>query len=90
MICEMYIDDCTVFGDTNVEFVSRLKIIFERFRKHYLYVKLLNAFSATPSLMLVNLFLKREKTVCTRLSVTHCEQTAEELFGNSELSQRFC
>ena len=27
----------------------------------------------------------------TRLpSVTHCEQTAEEPFGNSELSQRFC
>ena len=24
MICEMYIDDCTVFGDTNIEFVSRL------------------------------------------------------------------
>ena len=39
MICEMYIDDCTVFGDTNIEFVSRLKLIFERFRKHNLYLK---------------------------------------------------
>ena len=39
MICEMYIDDCTVFGDTNIKFVSRLKLIFERFRKHYLYLK---------------------------------------------------
>ena len=39
MICEMYIDDCTVFGDTNIEFVSRLKLIFERFRKHNLYIK---------------------------------------------------
>ena len=39
MICEMYIDDCTVFGDTNIEFVSRLTLIFERFRKHYLYLK---------------------------------------------------
>ena len=39
MICEMYIDDCTVFGDTNIEFVSRLQLIFERFRKHNLYIK---------------------------------------------------
>ena len=39
MICEMYIDDCTVFGDTNIEFVSRLKLIFQRFRKHNLYLK---------------------------------------------------
>ena len=39
MIYEMYIDDCTVFGDTNIEFVSRLKLIFERFRKHNLYIE---------------------------------------------------
>ena len=39
MICEMYIDDYTVFGDTNIEFVSRLKLILERFRKYNLYIK---------------------------------------------------
>ena len=39
MICEMHIDDCTVFGDTNIEFVSRLKLIFERFKKYNLYLK---------------------------------------------------
>ena len=39
MICEMYIDDCTVFGDTNIEFVSRIKLISERFRKHNLYLE---------------------------------------------------
>ena len=39
MICEMYIDGCTVFGDTNIELVSRLKLIFERFRKDNLYIK---------------------------------------------------
>ena len=44
MICEMYIDDCTVFGDTNIEFVSRLKLIFERFRKHNLYMKATKCF----------------------------------------------
>ena len=35
----MYIDGCTVFGDTNIELVSRLKLIFERFRKDNLYIK---------------------------------------------------
>ena len=39
MILEMYIDDCTVFGDTNIEFVSRLELIFGSFRKHNLYIK---------------------------------------------------
>ena len=29
MICEMHIDDCNVFGDNNIEFVSRLKSIFK-------------------------------------------------------------
>ena len=34
--------------------------------------------------LLVKLFPKRDykNTVCTRLSVTHCEQTAQELFGD--------
>ena len=35
----MYIDDCSGFGDTNIEFVYRLKLIFEHFRKHNLYLK---------------------------------------------------
>ena len=45
MICEMYIDDCTVSCDTNIEFVSRLKLIFERFRKHNLYIKASKCFA---------------------------------------------
>ena len=44
MICEMCIDDNTVFGDTNFEFMSRLKLIFERFRKHNLYLKASKSF----------------------------------------------
>ena len=44
LICEMYTDDCTVFGDTNFEFVSGLKLIFERFRKHNLYLKAFQCF----------------------------------------------
>ena len=39
MICEIYIDDCNVFADNNIEFVSRLRQILERFRKHNLYLK---------------------------------------------------
>ena len=38
-ICEMYIDDCIVYGNTEVEFVSRLRSIFERFRLHNLFLK---------------------------------------------------
>ena len=97
MICEMYIDDCTVFGYTNIDFVSRLKLIFERFRKHNLYLKASKCFFGYSELEFGGKwFLKwitnipYENTVCTRFSTTHCKQTGEELFGNSELSQRFC
>ena len=33
MLCEMYVDDCIVFGDTNDEFVSRLDSVLGRFKK---------------------------------------------------------
>ena len=35
----MYIDDCIVYGNTEGEFVSRLRSIFERFRLHNLFLK---------------------------------------------------
>ena len=38
-ICEMYIDDCNVFADNTDEFISRLRQIFLRFRKHNLFIK---------------------------------------------------
>ena len=38
-ICEMYIDDCIVYGNTEGEFVSRLRSISERFRLHNLFLK---------------------------------------------------
>ena len=63
MICEMYIDDCTVFGDINIEFLSRLKLIlFNLENTTFIFIsKLLNAFSATLNLsLLVNLSLKRD------------------------------
>ena len=61
MSCEMYIDDCTVFGDTNIEFVSRLKLIFERFRKHNLYLKASKCFFGYSEIESVGkMFLKKD------------------------------
>lgn len=41
MICKMCIDDFSVFGDTNVEFISRWRSAFiKRLRKHTLYLKI--------------------------------------------------
>ena len=37
--CEMYIDDCNVFGKNTIEFISRLRGVFLRFRTHKLYLK---------------------------------------------------
>ena len=39
MFCEMYIDDCIVFGDISDEFVSRLDSVLGRFKKHNLFLK---------------------------------------------------
>ena len=99
-ICEMYIDECTVFGDTNIEFVSRLKLIFERFCQHNLYIKASKCFFSYSELEFVGKVVTEKGLQISRtkvqsilkvqsISVTHCEQIAEELFGNSELSQRF-
>jgi hypothetical protein len=38
-ICEMYRDDCNVFAKDLDELVIRLRLIFERFRKHNIFVK---------------------------------------------------
>jgi transposase InsO family protein len=37
--CEMYIDDCNVFGKNTNEFISRLRGVFLRFRTHKLFLK---------------------------------------------------
>ena len=39
MMCEMYINDCIVFADTNDEFVSRLDSVLGLFRKRNLFLK---------------------------------------------------
>ena len=35
----MFIDDCIVYGNTDGEYISRLRSIFERFRQHQLLLK---------------------------------------------------
>ena len=45
MTCEMYIDDCIVFGKNTIEFISRLRGVFLRFRTHKLYLKAKNVIS---------------------------------------------
>ena len=37
--CEVYIDDVNIFGRNNEEFISRLREVFERFRKHKVFLK---------------------------------------------------
>ena len=37
--CEMYIDDCNVFGKDTTEFINRLRSVFLRSRIHKLFLK---------------------------------------------------
>ena len=37
--CEMYLDDCIVFGDGPDEFLQRLRHVFIRFREKNLFLK---------------------------------------------------
>jgi Reverse transcriptase (RNA-dependent DNA polymerase) len=43
-ICEMYIDDCNIFATTDDEFVTRLRLVFQRFRKHKLFLKAIKCY----------------------------------------------
>jgi transposase InsO family protein len=39
LICEMYLDDCIVFGRGNFEFISRLRLVFQRFDERKIFLK---------------------------------------------------
>ena len=34
MICELYLDDCIVYGETMEDYLERLELFFERCKKH--------------------------------------------------------
>ena len=59
-ICEMYIDDCNVFGKTTDEFISRLRSLFERFRQHNLYLKASKCYLGYKELDFVGKVLSEE------------------------------
>ena len=69
MICEMYIDDFSVFGDTNIEFVSRLRLVFERFIKHNQYLKANNCYFGFKELEFVGKVLSEEGLKISRTKI---------------------
>ena len=69
MICEMYIDDCSVFSDTNIEFVSRLRLVFERYRKHNLYLKANKCYFGFKELEFVGEVLSEEGLKVSRTKI---------------------
>ena len=60
MISEMCIDDCRVFCDRNIKFVSRLSL-FERFREHKRYSKANKCFFGFTELEFVGKVLSEEE-----------------------------
>ena len=65
----MYIDDCSVFGDTNIEFVSRLRLVFERFRNHNLYLKANKCYFGFKELEFVGKVLSGEGLKISRTKI---------------------
>ena len=61
MICHMYIGDCSIFGDSNIKFVSQLRSAFERFRNTIYTLKPINVTSLSKSFSpLIELFERSE------------------------------
>ena len=69
MIYEIYIDDCSVFGDTNIELVSRLQLVFERFRKHNLYLEANKCYFGFKELEFVGKVLSEEGLKISRTKI---------------------
>ena len=65
----MYIDDCSVLGDTNIEFASRLRSVFERFSKHNLYLKANKYFFGLRELEFVGKVLSEEGLKLSRKKI---------------------
>ena len=67
--CEMCIDDCSVIGDTNIAFVSRLRLVFEPFRKHKLYLEANKCYSGFKELEFVGKVLSEEGLQISRTKI---------------------
>ena len=68
-ICEMYIDDCNVFADNTDEFVSRLRLIFLRFRKYHLFLKAKKCFFGYKELDFVGKVISEEGLKMSRTKI---------------------
>ena len=68
-ICEMYIDDCNVFATTTDEFITRLRQIFMRFRKHNLYIKAAKCYFGYKELDFVGKVVSEEGLKMSRTKI---------------------
>ena len=81
MMCEMYIDDCIVFADTNDEFISRLDSVLGRFRKHNLFLKARTLICRKSCVRSRVNRIPIKNPSRPRFSITYRRQTTEEFFG---------
>ena len=68
-ICEMYIDDCNVFGQTNEEILIRLRQIFVRFRKFNLFLKASKCYFGFTELDFVGKVISEEGLKVSRTKI---------------------
>jgi transposase InsO family protein len=67
--CEMYIDDCNVFGQSTDEFIARLKQIFERFRKYHVFLKASKCFFGYTEIDFVGKVISEEGLKMSRSKI---------------------
>ena len=68
-ICEIYIDDCNVFAQTDEEFLDRLRQIFTRFRKHNMFLKAQKCFFGYSEIDFVGKVLSEEGLKMSQLKI---------------------
>ena len=67
--CEMYIDDCNVFGQNTEEFIARLKQIFERLRKYHIFLKASKCFFGYTEIDFVGKVISEEGLKMSRSKI---------------------
>ena len=66
VICELYIDDIIVHGKTEEEFLTRLQMIFERFRKHKITINPTKCKFGMPEVQFVGHIINENGTTFSR------------------------
>jgi Reverse transcriptase (RNA-dependent DNA polymerase) len=92
IICEMYIDDCILYGPDTKDFVDRLRQVFMRFRQHHLFLKASKCHFGYTEIEYIGIEISEDglrmsqDTFRIRLSRTDYFQATESFLGFS----RFC